>query len=283
MLVNYISWRILKLSIVVSSLLAFSVFFTQLLRFVDVLSSLPVRESLLLVSAWFFYLFVYFFPNSLVLSLTYVFFELKENKKLLIIESFGVDKNRLIMRVFVVMLLAVFGCFLGGFFVDREDIQFLRRYSVYKYYSSLIAYVPEKTFYRLSEMSIYLEERSGNRAKNVFFNLKDMVIFAETVNFEQGKLVFEKGSVLHQQEGKSFVATFDQYTLNLQEVVGLDRKPRRKDNIVHMVNFGLLFLYLPIALYLSLKVFHHTSSLYYFLAVISLAYQFTLILVRNVI
>ncbi len=283
MLVKYISWKILKLSLLVSLVLAFSVFFTQLLRFVDVVSSLPIKESLLLVFAWFFYLFVYFFPNSLLLSLTYIFFELKENKKLLIIESFGIHKNKLILKVFAILLLAVFGCFLSGFFVDREDIQFLRRYGVYKYYSSLIASVPEKTFYKLPEMSIYLEERSGNKARDVFFNSRDMVIFAETVNFEQGKLVFEKGSVLHQQEGKSFVATFDQYILNLQKIVGLDKNQEKKDNIVHMVNFGMLFLYVPIASYLSLKVFYHTSSLYYFLAILSLVYQFTLILVRNLI
>ncbi len=283
MLERYILWRILRLSILISFILSFSIFFTQLLRFIDIIPSLPLGESLLLVLAWSFYLFVYFFPNAFLLSFTYVFFELKENKKLFIVEAFGIRKDKLLFKVFTLLLPALFGGFLGGFFIDREDVQFLRRYSIYKYYSTLIAAVPEKTFYNLPEMSIYMEERRGDTAKGVFFSSKDMVIFAETVRFKEGKLIFEKGSVLHQRENKSFVATFDQYTLNLQKIIGLDKKSEKKDMIVHVVNFLMLFLCVPLGTYISLSYIYHASSLYYLLAGVSLVYQFTLILVRNIL
>lgn len=281
MLANYISWKVFKLSLIFASVLSFSVFFTQLLRFVDVASSLPAKEAFVLVFAWFFYLFVYFFPNSFLLSFAYVFFELKENKKFLVFESFGIRTSKLMLRVFAILFPVVIGSLLAGFFVSREDVQFLRRYSIYKYYSSLIASLPEKTFYNLPEMSIYVEERKGNAANNVFFSSKDMLIFAKNVNFEEGRLIFREGSVLHQQGNKSFTATFHKYTFNLQKVISLDKKFEKRDTVVNILNFTLLILYLPVSTYVSLRYIYHTSSFYYFLAVLSLSYQFTLILVRN--
>ncbi len=282
MLALYLSWRVIRLGLLISSVFTGLILFTQLLRLMHVVSSLPLGESFLLMSAWSFYLFVYFLPTSLLIASVHALHELKESKKLLVVESFGMPVSKLLLKTYLGLLLVIFGGLLGGFLITQEDVSFLRRYGLYKHYSQLLASVPEKTFYTLPEMSLYMNERTKDGAVEVFFYSRDVSIFAQRARFEEGRIIFEKGSVLHQEGGKSFVAVFDQYTFNLQRLLGLEKKSKRDDFILHVVNHALFLPLLALFSWLVIKPALHLPS-YYLSAIAFFIYQLVLLLVKNLL
>ena len=284
MLERYLSWKVLRLSLIIAFILSFAVLFIQLMKFTQVLSSLPFRESATFLGVWFFYLLIYFFPNALLISVAYNLFELKENKKLLVIESFGISKKKLVLRVLLLLLPILLSTFVSGFWITQEDISFLRRYSLYKYYSMLISSVPEKTFYKLEDMSIYMDKRTEKGARDVFFNSRDLTVFSEKASFREGSIVFEKGSILHREGDKTFVATFDKHTFNFQQFVNLkeSKKDRKESLLVHVFNYFLLLPTMLLYLFLVIRYVSHHSTFYYLTAGISVLYQFFLVVIKNV-
>lgn len=274
-------WRFLKLGFLIGFLFTFLFLVFQIIRLDQIIFRLPPRDSLPFLLLWFFYYFSYMLPTALFISFALNLYELKENKKLHIIQSFGIRPLSIYTKSLLFLTPLIFALSLASSILKEEDISSVRKKLMLKYYALIITSVPPKSFHSFGQFTLYVEKRQDYSLEGIFFKFNEGVVIARRARVEGGETItFEEGSVLTQREGKTFSTDFKVYRLSLNQVLEEDKKPSRSKHLAGIFNTLTLPLLMGLAYRLVWQVGHH-HSFYYIIGLFSILYQIYLLILRQ--
>jgi len=280
MLFRFLSWRITKTALILSLILSTVFLFAQLVQLDQVLFKTPPKESALFLSVWLLYFFSYFFPSSLAVAFGWVFFDLKENRKLSVIASFGIDPKGVFFKTFLFCLPLFLASAFAGFFIKQEDISYLRKFFLYRHYINFFKGIPEKGFYSFGKITIRVEERSGMTFRGVLLKMDDNLISAKEAIFQDQELVLKDGSLVVKKDNKYYLTKFQTYRLSLSNILPESQKKKKESLFLPVIN-GILAVALTFGIfYAVLKLINKHTRLYYLLSLSLIVYHLTLILIR---
>ncbi|MCS6957166.1 MAG: LptF/LptG family permease [Aquificaceae bacterium] len=280
MLFRWFLWKFIRLAFFISFTLTFVFLIFQIVRFDQIILQLPIRESLPFLSLWFFYYLFYMLPVSLFISFAINLFELKESKKLHIIQSFGIEPAKVYTKSLLLAFPFFASLFVGSSILKEEDVSYIRKQLMIKYYAYIITSIPPKSFHSFGQFTLYVEERDGNRLGGVFFKFQEGVVIAKRAQVKKEEIIFEKGSLLTHKEGKTFSTDFSTYRLSLNTVITQREKSSEKAYIRAFVNLSLSILLMGIAYRLVWIVEHH-HRFYYVVALLSVFHQALLFFLKQ--
>jgi lipopolysaccharide export LptBFGC system permease protein LptF len=282
MLYSFLSWKVVRLSLLISIILSFLFLFVQLVQIDQVLFKTPFIESITFLGLWFLYFVSYFLPSSFFVSSSWLVFELKESKKLSVLASFGIDPKVLFFKLFWVSSPLLFSALLVGYFIRQEDVSYMRKLFVYKYYTEVVKTIPEKSFYTLGGITIRIERREGDLSKGVFLKMGDFSISAGQAQFKGDELILKDGSLVFKRDDKYYLTKFKTYELTISKLF-VPEKKKREAYLLQAMNvvFAVLFAFLLFQIILR-WIGKHTK-LYYTLGLILLIHHITLILLKTML
>ena len=280
MLYSFLSWKVVKLSLLISIILSFLFLFVQLVQLNQVLFKTPFIESFAFFSLWFLYFVSYFLPSSFFVSSSWLIFELKESKKLSVLASFGMDPKVLFFKLFWVSSPLLFSVLLVGYFIRQEDISYIRKLFVYKYYTEVVKTVPEKSFYTFGGITIRIERREGDLLKGVFLKMDDFSISAGQAQFKGDELILKDGSLVVKRDDKYYLTKFKTYELTVSKLFAPEKK-KRESYLLQVMNVGFAILFAFLLFQIILRWINKHTKLYYTLGLILLIHHITLILLKT--
>ncbi len=282
MLYSFLSWKVVKLSLLISIVLSSLFLFVQLVQLDQVLFKTPFTESFIFLGLWFLYFVSYFLPSSFFVSSSWLIFELKESKKLNVLASFGIDPKVLFFKLFLVSSPLLFSVLLVGYFIRQEDVSYMRKLFVYKYYTEVIKTVPEKSFYTFGGITIRIEKREGNLLKGVFLKMDDFLISAGQAQFKGDKLILKDGSLVFKKEDKYYLTKFKTYELTVSKLL-FPEKRKREAYLLQVMNVAFAVLFAFLLFQIILRWINKHTKLYYTLGLILLIHHITLILLKTML
>jgi lipopolysaccharide export LptBFGC system permease protein LptF len=280
MLYSFLSWKVVKLSLLISIVLSFLFLFVQLVQIDQVLFKTPFIESFSFLGLWFLYFVSYFLPSSFFVSSSWLIFELKESKKLGVLASFGIDPKVLIFKIFLVSSPLLFSALLVGYFIRQEDVSYMRKLFVYKYYTEVVKTIPEKSFYTFGGITIRIENRKGDLLKGVFLKMDDFSISAGQAQFKEDELILKDGSLVVKKDDKYYLTKFKTYKLTISKLFVFWEK-KREAYLLQVMNVGFAVLFTFLLFQIILRWINKHTKLYYTLGLILLIHHITLILLKT--
>ncbi len=281
MLYSFLSWKVVKLSLLISIILSFLFLFVQLVQLDQVLFKTPFIESFAFFSLWFLYFVSYFLPSSFFVSSSWLIFELKESKKLSVLASFGIDPKVLSFKLFLMSSPLLLSALLVGYFIRQEDVSYMRKLFVYKYYTEVVKTIPEKSFYTFGGITIRIENREGDLLKGVFLKMDDFSISAGQAQFKKGdELILKDGSFVVKKDDKYYLTKFKTYKLTMSKLFVPENK-RREAYLLQVMNVGFAILFAFLLFQIILRWINKHTKLYYTLGLILLIHHITLILLKT--
>jgi lipopolysaccharide export LptBFGC system permease protein LptF len=282
MLYSFLSWKVVRLSLLISIVLSSLFLFTQLAQLDQVLFKTPFTESFTFLGLWFLYFVSYFLPSSFFVSSSWLFFELKESKKLSVLASFGIDTKVLFFKIFLVSSPLLFSVLLVGYFIRQEDVSYIRKLLIYKYYTEVVKTIPEKTFYNFGGMTIRIEKREGDLLKGVFLKVDNSSISAGQAQFKGDKLILEDGSLVFKKDDKYYLTKFKTYELTVSKLF-VPEKKKRESYLLQVMNVVFAVLFAFLLFQIILRWINKHAKLYYTLGLILLIHHITLILLKTML
>jgi lipopolysaccharide export LptBFGC system permease protein LptF len=280
MLYSFLSWKVVKLSLLISIILSFLFLFVQLVQLDQVLFKTPFIESFAFFSLWFSYFVSYFLPSSFFVSSSWLIFELKESKKLSVLASFGIDPKVLFFKLFLVSSPLLFSALLVGYFIRQEDVSYIRKLFVYKYYTEVVKTIPEKSFYTFGGITIRIENREGDLLKGVFLKMDDFSISAGQAQFKGEDLILKDGSLVVKKDDKYYLTKFKTYKLTISKLFVPGNKTR-ESYLLQVMNVGFAILFAFLLFQITLWWINKHTQLYYTLGLILLIHHITLVLLKT--
>jgi lipopolysaccharide export LptBFGC system permease protein LptF len=280
MLYSFLSWKVVKLSLLISIVLSFLFLFVQLVQLDQVVFKTPFIESFTFLSLWFLYFVSYFLPSSFFVSSSWLIFELKESKKLGVLASFGIDPKVLFFKIFWASSPLLFSVLLVGYFIRQEDVSYMRKLFVYKHYTEVVKTIPEKSFYTFSGITIRIERREGDLSKGVFLKMDDFSISAGQAEFKGDELILKDGSLVVKREDKYYLTKFKTYKLTISKLFVFWQK-KREAYLLQVMNVGFAVLFTFLLFQIILRWINKHTKLYYTLGLILLIHHITLILLKT--
>ncbi len=280
MIFRWFFWRFFKLGVLISSLFTFLFLIFQIFRFDQILFQLPLQDSLPFFLLWFFFYFSYMLPTALFISFAINLFELRESKKLQVIQSFGLKPISLYIKSLMLLLPVIFSLLCVFYMIKEEDISFVRKQLMLKYYAFIITSIPPKSFQNFGQFTLYVEKRDGNTMEGVFFKFYEGVVIAKSATVNAGEITFKKGSLLTQRGNKTFATDFEVYKLNLGTIVYQDKKSFSRAYLLSLFNALSPLVLMGVAYLLVLFVGHH-HTFYYSVGFTSVLYQIALLLLKQ--
>jgi lipopolysaccharide export LptBFGC system permease protein LptF len=280
MLYSFLSWKVVKLSLLISIILSFLFLFVQLVQLDQVLFKTPFVESFTFLGLWFLYFVSYFLPSCFFVSSSWLIFELKESKKLSVLASFGIDPKVLFFKLFLASSPLLFSALLAGYFVRQEDVSYMRKLFVYKYYTEVIKTVPEKGFYTFGGITIRIEKREGDLLKDVFLKMDDFSISAGQAQFKGDELILKDGSLVVKKDDKYYLTKFKTYELTVSKLFFPEKK-KREAYLLQVMNVVFAVLFAFLLFQITLRWINKHTKLYYTLGLILLIHHVTLILLKT--
>jgi lipopolysaccharide export LptBFGC system permease protein LptF len=262
--------------------LSFLFLFVQLVQLDQVLFKTPFIESFTFLGLWFLYFVSYFLPSSFFVSSSWLIFELKESKKLSILASFGIDPKVLFFKLFLVSSPLLFSVLLVGYFIRQEDVSYIRKLFVYKYYTEVVKTIPEKSFYTFGGITIRIEKREGNVLKDVFLKIDDFSVSAGQAQFKGDKLILKDGSLIFKKDDKYYLTKFKTYELTLSKLF-VPEKKKREAYLLQVMNVVFAVLFAFLLFQIILRWINKHTKLYYTLGLILLIHHITLILLKTML
>ncbi len=279
MLHSFLSWKVVKLSLLISLILSFVFLFVQLIQLDQVLFKIPALEALVFLGLWFLYFVSYFLPSSFFVSFSWLLFELKESKKLSVMSSFGIDPKILFFKLFLISSPLLFSALLVGYFIRQEDISYIKKLFLYRYYTEVLRTIPEKGFYTFGHITIRIEKRDGNLLKGVFLKMDDYLISASHAEFEGEELILGNGSLVVKKDDKYYLTNFKTYRLTLSKLLTFDKK-KREAYFLQVINVGSA-IFLTFLLFQGLlRWINKHTKLYYTLGLTVLIHHIVMILLK---
>jgi len=280
MLYSFLSWKVVKFSLLISVVLSFLFLFVQLVQLDQVLFKTPFIESFAFFSLWFLYFVSYFLPSSFFVSSSWLIFELKESKKLSVLTSFGIDPKVLFFKIFLVSSPLLFSVLLVGYFIRQEDVSYIRKLFVYKYYTEVVKTIPEKSFYTFGGITIRIENREGNILKDVFLKIDDFSVSAGQAQFKGDELILKDGSLVVKKDDKYYLTKFKTYKLTISKLF-VPEKKNREAYLLQVMNVGFAILFAFLLFQITLRWINKHTKLYYTLGLILLIHHISLILLKT--
>jgi len=280
MLYSFLSWKVVKFSLLISVVLSFLFLFVQLVQLDQVLFKTPFIESFAFFSLWFLYFVSYFLPSSFFVSSSWLIFELKESKKLSVLTSFGIDPKVLFFKLFLVSSPLLFSVLLVGYFIRQEDVSYIRKLFVYKYYTEVVKTIPEKSFYTFGGITIRIENREGNILKDVFLKIDDFSVSAGQAQFKGDELILKDGSLVVKKDDKYYLTKFKTYKLTISKLF-VPEKKNREAYLLQVMNVGFAILFAFLLFQITLRWINKHTKLYYTLGLILLIHHISLILLKT--
>jgi lipopolysaccharide export LptBFGC system permease protein LptF len=282
MLYSFLSWKVVRLSLLISIILSFLFLFVQLVQIDQVLFKTPFIESITFLGLWFLYFVSYFLPSSFFVSSSWLVFELKESKKLSVLASFGIDPKVLFFKLFWVSSPLLFSALLVGYFIRQEDVSYMRKLFVYKYYTEVVKTIPEKSFYTLGGITIRIERREGDLSKGVFLKMDDFSISAGQAQFKGDELILKDGSLVFKRDDKYYLTKFKTYELTISKLF-VPEKKKREAYLLQAMNVVFAVLFAFLLFQIILRWIDKHTKLYYTLGLILLIHHITLILLKTML
>ncbi len=282
MLYSFLSWKVVRLSLLISIVLSFLFLFIQLVQLDQVLFKTPFIESFTFFGLWFLYFVSYFLPSSFFVSSSWLIFELKESKKLSVLASFGIDPKVLFFKLFLVSSPLLFSVLLVGYFIRQEDVSYIRKLFVYKYYTEVVKTIPEKSFYTLGGITIRIEKREGDLIKGVFLKMDDFSISAGQAQFKGDKLILKDGSLVIKKDDKYYLTKFKTYELTVSKLF-VPEKKKREAYLLQVMNVVFAVLFAFLLFQIILRWINKHTKLYYTLGLILLIHHITLIFLKTML
>jgi lipopolysaccharide export LptBFGC system permease protein LptF len=282
MLYSFLSWKVVKLSLLISIILSFLFLFVQLVQLDQVLFKTPLIESFAFLGIWFLYFVSYFLPSSFFVSSSWLVFELKESKKLSVLASFGIDPKVLFFKIFWVSSPLLFSALLVGYFIRQEDVSYMRKLFVYKYYTEVVKTIPEKSFYTFGGITIRIEKREGELSKGVFLKMGDFSISAGQAQFKGDELILNDGSLVFKRDDKYYLTKFKTYELTISKLF-VPEKKKREAYLLQAMNVVFAVLFAFLLFQIILRWIDKHTKLYYTLGLILLIHHITLILLKTML
>jgi lipopolysaccharide export LptBFGC system permease protein LptF len=260
--------------------LSFLFLFVQLVQLDQVLFKTPFIESFAFFSLWFLYFVSYFLPSSFFVSSSWLIFELKESKKLSVLASFGIDPKVLFFKIFWVSSPLLFSALLVGYFIRQEDVSYMRKLFVYKYYTEVVKTIPEKSFYTFGGITIRIERREEDLLKGVFLKMDDFSISAGQAQFKGDELILKDGSLVVKRDDKYYLTKFKTYELTVSKLF-VPEKKNREAYLLQVMNVSFAILFAFLLFQIILRWINKHTKLYYTLGLILLIHHITLILLKT--
>jgi lipopolysaccharide export LptBFGC system permease protein LptF len=280
MLYSFLSWKVVRLSLLISIILSFLFLFVQLVQLDQVLFKTPFTESFTFLGLWFLYFVSYFLPSSFFVSSSWLIFELKESKKLSVLASFGIDPKVLFFRLFLMSSPLLFSVLLVGYFIRQEDVSYMRKLFIYKYYTEVIKTVPEKSFHTFGTITIRIEKREGDLLKGVFLKIDDFSVSAGQAQFKGDELILKDGSLVVKKDDKYYLTKFKTYELTVSKLF-VPEKKKREAYLLQVMNIVFAVLFAFLLFQIILRWIDKHTKLYYTLGLILLIHHITLILLKT--
>ncbi len=262
----------------ICALFTFIFLIFQIIKLDQVLFRLPLNESLPFLLLWFFYYFSYMLPLSFFIAFSLSLFEFKESKKLHIIQSFGVMPSYFYTKTVIYLFPILLALVLSSILINEDHIGYLRRQLTIKYYTIMLTSLSPKSFQTFGQFTLYVERKEGNKLEGIFFKFQEGVVVAKKAYVKGEEIIFEKGSLLTQREGKTFSTDFENYSLNLKMV--MPKEDIKKRYTVNVINALSPLILLAVA-YLLVKLLEHHHTLYYTVGFISILYELLLFLLKQ--
>ncbi|GAB6065837.1 LptF/LptG family permease [Aquifex pyrophilus] len=247
MLRSYIFYHFLRTSFLGAFLLSVILFSLQFVRLSGILLGVPLKDFLGFFTVWSVFYTYFFLPDGVILATASLINSLKERRLVHVFYSFGIsDLKILYFFSFPFVALYLLLVSLSGTLIE-EKVAFVRKNLLFKYQDSFFREVPVKTFVGFGGAVIYVDEREGDRYKNVFFKFRDITILSRELEYKgKGVFLFKRGTVITEEESL-FIVGFERYTLNLRqfEKKGLREKRVRESvaiNVANAVITPILFL-----------------------------------------
>jgi hypothetical protein len=282
MLYSFLSWKVVSLSLLISMVLSSLFLFIQLVQLDQVLFKTPFIESFTFFGLWFLYFVSYFLPSSFFVSSSWLIFELKESKKLSVMASFGIDPKVLFFKLFFVSSPLLFSVLLVGYLIRQEDVSYIRKLIVYKYYTEVVKTVPEKTFYTFGGITIRVEKREGDLLKDVFLKIDDFSVSAGRAQFKGDELILKDGSLVVKKNDKYYLTKFKTYELTVSKLF-VPEKKKREAYLLQVMNVVFAVLFAFLLFQVILRWINKHTKLYYTLGLILLIHHITLILLKTML
>lgn len=282
MLYSFLSWKVVRLALLISIVLSSLFLFIQLVQLDQVLFKTPFIESFTFLALWFLYFVSYFLPSSFFVSSSWLVFELKESKKLSVLASFGIDPKILFFKLFLVSSPLLFSVLLVGYFIRQEDISYIRKLFVYKYYTEVMKTVPEKSFYTFGEITIRIEKKEGDLLKSVFLKINDSSVSAKQAQFKGDKLILEDGSLVVKKDDKYYFTKFKTYEFTVSKLF-VPEKKKREAYLLQVMNVVFAVLFAFLLFQIILRWIDKHTKLYYTLGLILLIHHITLIFLKTML
>jgi len=282
MLYSFLSWKVVRLSLLISIVFSSLFLFIQLVQLDQVLFKTPFIESLAFLGLWFLYFVSYFLPSSFFISFSWLIFELKESKKLSILASFGIDPKVLFFKLFLVSSPLLLSVLLVGYFIRQEDVSYIRKLLVYKYYTQIVKTIPEKSFYTFGGITIRIEKREGDLLKGVFLKIDDFSVSAGQAQFKGDKLILKDGSLVVKKDDKYYLTKFKTYELTVSKLFAPEKK-KREAYLLQVMNVVFAVLFAFLLFQIILRWINKHTKLYYTLGLTLLIHHITLILLKTML
>ncbi len=284
MLWSLLAWKLIKLSIFISLVLSSVFMLFQFFRIDNLVLSLPAHETIPFLALWMSYFLFYFLPTSLFISSSVMFFDLKDSKKLNIVESFGVSPYTAYLKILLRCVPLFTALIFISFLLHEEDVSFMRSYLTYKYYVNMIYSMPENTFFTLKDMTFHVNGRYGNYLDHVFFKKDNLLVVAKGAHIQKDTLIFTEGSVLSEEGDKFYLTFFREYQLSLGKIISLERNKEKlkRDQKLNLLNSALSPILITLGFFISRKV-ENSTKLYYAVGVFSVLYQFFLLITKSLL
>ena len=282
MLYSFLSWKVVRLSLLISIVLSSLFLFIQLVQLDQVLFKTPFIESFAFLGLWFLYFVSYFLPSSFFVSSSWLIFELKESKKLSVLASFGIDPKVLFFKIFFVSSPLLFSVLLVGYFIRQEDVAYIRKLLIYKYYTEVVKTIPEKTFYNFGGMTIRIEKREGDLLEGVFLKIDDFSVSAGQAQFKGDKLILKDGSLVVKKDDKYYLTKFKTYELTVSKLFFPEKK-KREAYLLQVMNVVFAVLSAFLLFQIILRWINKHTKLYYTLGLILLIHHIILILLKTML
>jgi len=280
MLYSFLSWKVVRLSLLISIVLSSLFLLTQIVQLDQVLFKTLFIESFTFLGIWFLYFVSYFLPSSFFVSSSWLIFELKESKKLSVMASFGIDPKVLFFKLFLVSSPLLFSVLLVGYFIRHEDVSYIRKLFVYKYYTEVVKTIPEKSFYTFGGITIRIEKREGDLLKNVFLKIDDFLVSAGQAQFKGDELILKDGSLVFKKDYKYYLTKFKTYELTLSKLF-VPEKKKREPYLLQVMNVSFAVLFAFLLFQITLRWINKHNQLYYTLGLILLIHHIALILLKT--
>jgi hypothetical protein len=174
----------------------------------------------------------------------------------------------------------LFSVLLVGYFIRQEDVSYIRKLLIYKYYTEVVKTIPEKTFYNFGGMTIRIEKREGELLKGVFLKMDDFSTSAEQAQFKGDELILKDGSFVVKKDDKYYLTKFKTYKLTMSKLFVPGNKTR-ESYLLQVLNVGFAVLFAFLLFQIILQWINKHTQLYYTLGLILLIHHITLILLKT--